>query len=45
MRYDIMIKKGLVKMKQKYNYTMLCDYYELTMANGYYKNGWKDKIT
>lgn len=32
-------------MKQKYNYTMLCDYYELTMANGYYKNGWKDKIT
>ncbi len=32
-------------MKQKYNYTMLCDYYELTMANGYYKNGWQDKIT
>ncbi|MBQ6810403.1 MAG: nicotinate phosphoribosyltransferase, partial [Firmicutes bacterium] len=32
-------------MKQKYNYTMLCDYYELTMANGYYKNGWKDKVT
>lgn len=35
----------MVHMKQKYNYTMLCDYYELTMANGYYKNGWKDKIT
>lgn len=34
----------MVKMKQKYNYTMLCDYYELTMANGYFKNGWKDKI-
>ncbi len=32
-------------MKQEYNDTMLCDYYELTMANGYYKNGWKDKIT
>lgn len=31
-------------MQQKYNYTMLCDYYELTMANGYFKNGWKDKI-
>lgn len=35
----------MVKMQQKYNYTMLCDYYELTMANGYFKNGWKDKIT
>lgn len=32
-------------MKQELNYTLLCDYYELTMANGYYKNGWKDKIT
>ena len=26
------------------NYTMLCDFYELTMANGYFKNGYKDKI-
>ncbi len=26
------------------NLTMLCDFYELTMANGYYKNGMKDKI-
>ncbi|MGI5873680.1 MAG: nicotinate phosphoribosyltransferase [Bacillota bacterium] len=32
-------------MKQKRNDTMLCDYYELTMANGYFKHGWKDKIT
>lgn len=32
-------------MKQELNYTLLCDYYELTMANGYFKNGWKDKIT
>lgn len=32
-------------MTEKCNYTMLCDYYELTMANGYYQNGWKDKIT
>lgn len=32
-------------MKQKENLTMLCDYYELTMANGYFQNGWKDKIT
>lgn len=31
-------------MKQTPNYTMMCDYYELTMANGYFKHGWKDKI-
>ena len=28
----------------KRNLTMLCDYYELTMANGYFRNGMKDKI-
>lgn len=27
------------------NYTMLCDFYELTMGNGYLKSGMKDKIT
>ena len=27
------------------NLTMLCDFYELTMANGYFKSGMKDKIT
>lgn len=32
-------------MKTKMNYTMLCDFYELTMANGYYDLGWEDKIT
>lgn len=26
------------------NYTMLCDFYELTMANGYFNNGMADKI-
>lgn len=26
------------------NYTMLCDFYELTMGNGYFKSGMKDKI-
>ena len=26
------------------NYTMLFDFYELTMANGYYKTGMADKI-
>lgn len=28
----------------KMNLTMLTDFYELTMANGYFKNGLKDKI-
>jgi nicotinate phosphoribosyltransferase len=33
------------KMKDiKRNLTMLCDYYELTMSNGYFVNGMKDKI-
>ena len=27
------------------NLTMLCDFYELTMGNGYFENGMKDKIT
>ena len=27
------------------NLTMLCDFYELTMANGYFKTNMKDKIT
>ncbi len=26
------------------NLTMLCDFYELTMSNGYFKSGMKDKI-
>lgn len=26
------------------NFTMLCDFYELTMGNGYFENGYKDKI-
>ncbi len=28
----------------KRNLTMLCDYYELTMSNGYFANGMKDKV-
>ena len=31
-------------MKAKTNLTMLCDFYELTMANGYFQTGMKDKI-
>ncbi len=26
------------------NYTMLCDFYELTMGNGYFEKGYKDRI-
>ena len=29
----------------KDNYTLLCDFYELTMANGYFKSDIKDTIT
>jgi len=32
-------------MKQPWNMSMLCDFYELTMSNGYFKYGYKDKIT
>jgi nicotinate phosphoribosyltransferase len=28
-----------------FNYTMLCDYYELTMGNGYFLSGMKDRIS
>ena len=31
--------------QSKLNLTMLCDFYELTMGNGYFENGFKDKIT
>ena len=30
---------------QKLNLTMLCDFYELTMGNGYLKCGYQDRIT
>ncbi len=31
-------------VNDKLNMTMLCDFYELTMGNGYFKNGFKDRI-
>ena len=31
-------------MKRDMNYTMLFDFYELTMGNGYFQTGMKDKI-
>ena len=32
-------------MKIKDNYTLMCDFYEITMANGYFVNGIKDQIS
>jgi len=34
-----------MKVNDKLNMTMLMDFYELTMANGYFKKGYKDRIT
>ena len=34
-----------VMTDRKLNLTMLCDYYELTMGNGYFGHGMGDKIT
>lgn len=34
-----------MNVESKLNMTMLCDFYELTMGNGYFKNGMKDRIT
>ncbi|MBQ2062298.1 MAG: nicotinate phosphoribosyltransferase [Oscillospiraceae bacterium] len=34
-----------MRTDEKLNMTMLCDFYELTMGNGYFQNGYKDKIT
>ncbi|SBW09400.1 Nicotinate phosphoribosyltransferase [uncultured Eubacteriales bacterium] len=31
-------------MKQHMNYTMLCDFYELTMSNGYFQTGMMDQV-
>lgn len=33
------------KSVAKDNYTLLCDFYELTMANGYFQTEYRDKIT
>lgn len=32
-------------MTKRVNYTMLCDFYELSMANGYFQTPLKDRIT
>ena len=33
-----------MNVNDKLNLTMLCDVYELTMGNGYFENGYKDRI-
>lgn len=33
-----------IERKSRINYTMLTDFYELTMANGYLEHGFRDKI-
>ena len=32
-------------IQDKLNLTMLCDFYELTMGNGYFKAGYQDRMT
>ena len=34
-----------MKTEEKLNMTMLCDFYELTMGNGYFQTDFKDRIT
>ena len=34
-----------MKVNDKLNMTMLCDFYELTMAQGYFAKGYKERIT
>ena len=34
-----------MKTEQKLNMTMLCDFYELTMGNGYFQAGYQDRVT
>ena len=34
-----------MKTEEKLNLTMLCDFYELTMSNGYFQAGFQDRVT
>ena len=34
-----------MNVRNAQNLSMLCDFYELTMSNGYFRNGYKDCIT
>ncbi len=37
-------REGFSNMKHDVNYTMLTDFYELTMGNGYFQTGLKDRV-
>ena len=37
--------EAIMKTEEKLNMTMLCDFYELTMGNGYFQTGFQDRIT
>lgn len=39
-----MVKATWEEIEAKMNLTMLTDFYEITMANGYFEHGLKDKI-
>jgi len=43
--FNLQMFRGNEKMKRNMNLTMLMDFYELTMAKGYFENGMKDRIT
>ena len=34
----------IMTTKEPLNLSMLCDFYELTMGNGYWKKGFQDQI-
>ena len=34
-----------MERKEKLNLSMLFDFYEMTMANGYFRSGMQDRIT
>ena len=42
---SVCVYKKAVEIMNDWNFAMLCDYYELTMANGYLKAGLRDRIT
>ena len=43
--YNILKEVTCMVVNEKLNLTMLCDFYELTMSQGYFANGYRDRIT
>jgi len=44
MLSSIFMRGVHMAVQDKLNMTMLCDFYELTMGNGYFEKGYKDRI-